>query len=97
MALSIGVSVDDSISVGEGLIRVKQFVDPDMILIEVIDQNTTKEWLISEKERKEIMPNVFVFVGQGERGGTNRLAFEAPRRIAINRVPKGMDRYEART
>lgn len=87
MALSIGVAVDDTITVGSGLVRIQSFPETHVIVIEVINEGVTTEHIVTGKERLKIMPDVFVQVGLGPAASGNRLAFEAPRRIAINRVP----------
>lgn len=88
MALSIGVLAEDQITVGESVVRVKHFADPDTIVIEVITEGGVSEFVITKKSRIQILPDVFVFVGQGPNNTTNRLAFEAPRNIPIHRVPR---------
>jgi hypothetical protein len=41
--------------------------------------------VISDKDRKEIVPGLWVRVGIGQVGGCNRLAFEAPKTINVSR------------
>jgi hypothetical protein len=82
MALSIGVSAGDRINVGGHRVRVKAIVNPMLIVLKVDDD---KEFLISDKENTEILPDVRVFAGIGRRSVGNRLGFIAPKRIAIVR------------
>jgi hypothetical protein len=79
MALSIGISVGSQITVGDHQVRVKELSPPNLIVI-TIDGKEDK--MISDKERTEIVPEVFVSTG----GAQNRLAFEAPKSIRIKRV-----------
>jgi len=83
MALSIGVSVGSKIDVGGHLLQVKEIAPHNLIVISI---DKGEDMVISELSRTEILPTVFVFVGVGQSGGGNRLAFEAPKTIRINRV-----------
>ena len=87
--LSIGVSVGSKIAIGKSVVEVRNISTyPPMIIISVDGKEDT---LITGEDQKEIIPHVFAQVGVGERGASNRLAFEAPRRIRISRIegPRG--------
>lgn len=88
MALSIGVSAGSRIKVGGKTVHVRKILTPVLLVLTVDDGD---EILVSDKERVKIMPDVFVFAGVGSpkgdgQGVGNRLAFEAPRSIAIHRL-----------
>lgn len=83
MALSIGVTAGSQIRIGKSVLKV---VDITSGLITVKVGNGPLH-VLSDKERAEVLPNVFVFVGdmRGRNTGS-RLAFEAPRSVPITRV-----------
>lgn len=83
MALSIGVSVGSRIDVDGHSVVVKTLSQPNLIVVSV---DNGPDVVISDQAGTEILPTVFVFSGVGANGGTNRLAFEAPRAIRISRV-----------
>lgn len=87
MALSLGVRARCQIQVGEDLLRVIQVLsDGTKVLIEVMGGT---RHLITEEERKEILPDVFVFCGGPIKDDMLRystLAFEAPRDVKITRL-----------
>jgi AICAR transformylase/IMP cyclohydrolase PurH len=98
MALSIGVYRGMKIKVGSEMIRVADVQeDGRKVVLDV----GTRQYTISENERVEIMPEVFVFCGvydgiitkwttdEGDTVVHSRLAFEAPRSIRINRMGHG--------
>lgn len=88
MALSIGVAVGAQIEVGDSMVIVQEIMGKTMAL--QIDHHPPV--LVSEMERTEILPDVFVFVGartSGTGGCANRLAFEAPPHIKINHLRRG--------
>lgn len=77
MALSLGVRVGSKILVGKQVVTVKSIAATGHVVLQVGNQ----EFVISEEERKEILPQVHVFSFE-----SNRLAFEAPTSIRIQRV-----------
>lgn len=87
MALSIGVKIGSKLTIGKSNMRILDVVDGTTISLEVDGQR----FIVSENERTEILPEVFVSSGLertnvvGVKSG--RLAFEAPRHIIIRRVP----------
>jgi hypothetical protein len=83
MALSIGVWKGSRISVGDHCIEVKGFCPTNLIVIAV---DGGENIIISDLMATEIVPNVRVFSGVGKDGVGRRLAFEAPREIAIRRL-----------
>jgi len=80
MALSLGVSVGSRIFIGDDILRV--IAMPSATILEVSVKG--KRFTVTDNERKEVLPDVFVSAGFGD-GNTNRLVFEAPRRIPIHR------------
>jgi hypothetical protein len=83
MALSLGVRKGSKITVGKHEVEVKDIIQSNLIMVSV-DQGD--DVLISDQKQTEILPDVFVFSGVGASGSGNRLAFKAPREIAIRRV-----------
>lgn len=81
MALSIGISKGSRIDVDGHEVRVKA-INGALIVISV----EGKDFLVSDQKRVEILPEVYVSTGIGKKGGSNRLAFEAPLRVRISRV-----------
>lgn len=93
MALSIGVSNGSLIRVGEHRVLVKAVVNSTLLVVTV---DGGQDITVSDKERVEILPQVFVFAGVGNGGVGNRLAFEAPRSIPIHRKG-GSDERQSRS
>lgn len=87
MALSLGARRGFKWSIGRDILRVKEIVDAHTIIVTV---NKNKDYTITDMERTEVLPNVFVQCGVGEgvfvQEGNSRLAIEAPRDILIERV-----------
>ena len=86
MALSIGVFPSSAIRIGQSILVVKEILDSKTVSI-TIDGGPPQ--LITEDKRTLILPDVYVFCGMKvNKPGVHesRLAFEAPRRIAINRI-----------
>jgi len=85
MTLSIGVSPGSRIQIGASVLSV---VDTRHGTI-TARVGKGPEFLLTDLERTEVLPSVFVFVGghNGQSHGMHRLAFEAPREISINRIP----------
>ena len=83
MALSLGVSVGSRIDIAGHLLQVKALVQRKLIVVTVDGGNDV---VISDKDRKEIVPGVWVQVGVSERAKNIRLAFEAPKTIRISRI-----------
>ena len=85
MALSIGVNRGSQIQIGKSMVRVID-IRPGTVVVAV---NNGPAVILSENESTELMPEVFAFVGldsKESRFCDSRIAFEAPRRIAITRV-----------
>ncbi len=86
MALSIGVSKGSKIQVGKHLLRVLEVQDSRHVSILYGDQRH----LITDAERTEVEPGVFISCGikqdRETTANSSRIAFEAPMSIAINRV-----------
>jgi sRNA-binding carbon storage regulator CsrA len=94
MSLSIGVSTGSRISVGDHVVRVKSINSPNLFVVDIDGGN---EVVISEREKIEVLPDVFVQSGVGQKGGGNRLAFDAPRSIKISRIEESRrSRHENR-
>jgi hypothetical protein len=98
MALSIGVHRGMRIKVGAEMLRVTDVQQEGReVRLEIGD----RQYTISDKQRTEIAPSVFVFCGvydgiitnwttdEGDKVLHSRLAFEAPRAIRINRMGHG--------
>lgn len=91
MALLVGVSTGTRILVGKSVVTVRDIQDKVMCL----QVGNGPDIFVTNKERVEILPQVFVFVGEGHLPNTgDRLAFEAPRSIQILRESL-VDRREA--
>ena len=85
MALSLGVSVGDRISVGTSIVKVRAIKNPELFVITVnggpnLSVNADKTHAV------EILPGVRVFIGLGKNGNQNRLAFDAPKAVPIRRL-----------
>lgn len=92
MALSLGVAAGSKIKVGSDIVEVVSVVGTAHVQIGVRGQS----YLITDCERTEILPNVFVSCGRNDDrqfggAGFSRLAFEAPRSIDIKRIGEGHD------
>lgn len=90
MALSIGVSENSKIRVGNQLLRVSQIQDSRHIAINY----GGKRYLITDAERTEVEKDVYISCGlpPSRLAGPSmsRLAFEAPRSIKISRVKENV-------
>lgn len=82
MALSLGVKKGTRISIADHDLVVKQIEPTNRITVSL---DGGPDLLVTEQERTEILPAVFVFSGVGATGNGNRLAFVAPRSISITR------------
>ena len=87
MALSIGVSVGGKVFVGDSVVTVRATVStPETDIIEVsVDDGPVVQ--LTELRTVELLPGVRVFVGKSPRESQVHIAFDAPRRILINRRP----------
>ena len=87
MALSIGITTGDKILIDNHTLCVKSVRHNNT----VVSVDNGPDFHLDDKQRTEILPEVFVFTGDkpsdGHAGSRGRLAFEAPTRIRINRVP----------
>lgn len=86
MAWSTGVKRGDKIKVAGTLVLVKEVLPGKAVVIVV----GADEHIITDQERVQIIPSVFVSLGKIPVNGANsgsRLAFEAPRSIKLQRVP----------
>jgi hypothetical protein len=83
LALSIGISVGSKIRVGNDIVEVVGTAKPNLIVLKV---NGGEDIVVSDLRSTEILPRVFVFSGMGQNGGSNRIAFECPREIRIQRL-----------
>lgn len=85
MALIIGVNKSSKIQVGDKMVKIGDIL-PTVVMLKV---EGGEDFMISDKERTEILPDVFVSLGLNHRTqstNSNRLAFEAPMSVKINRV-----------
>ena len=84
MALSLGVRKNQRIKIGESVLTVLEIVSSAIVRISF----GGKEYLVSDLERVKLGDEIYVQVGLSPTGATRytRLAFEAPRRIKINRL-----------
>lgn len=84
MALSLGVRVGSLLTVGNTEVKVEEIGPGQRITLSLLG----KSRLITDQERIEILPDVFVSMGMGSSPNgspAHRLAFEAPRSIEIKR------------
>ncbi len=88
MALSVGARKGKKIRVGGttgSVVLVDEVYAPNRVRLSVDD----KTFLVTDAERTEILPQVFVSCGFDDKGKAGnqytRLAFEAPRSIRIER------------
>jgi hypothetical protein len=85
MALSIGVSQGTKIIVDKYELLVEDV--PKATHVQVLFRD--KRYIVTDEERIEIYPNVFLSCGlsdERKHDHNSRLAFEAPRSIFIERV-----------
>ena len=96
MALALGIKANNRIMIGDQILRVINVsTDGRTIVIEILGKTHT----ITDAERVEVMPNVFVSCGVYDgvvteypdrngvmRGPYSRLTFEAPRAVRISRM-----------
>lgn len=88
MALSLGVTLGSRIKIGASIISILDVIDGRTISLLAEGKKHT----ITESERVEILPEVFVSCGVGNREWSenrsrfSRLAIEAPHRIRISRL-----------
>lgn len=91
MALSLGVTDGSKIRVGTEILEVVTIVGTAHIQVRVAGKN----FLITDCERTEVLPGVFVSCGRNDdkqfAASFSRLAFEAPRSIEIKRIGGGHD------
>lgn len=82
--LSIGVRARDKIRIGNNTLTVMHLIQPNIIVVSVKGRTLH----ITDAERVEIIPNVFVFCGLPDPRyeWQRRLAFEAPQEIKIERI-----------
>lgn len=88
MALSLGVSVGERISVGDSMVRVKAIKNPKLMVVTV---NGGPDITVNDNkaEAVEILPGIRLFTGQNKSGSdSSRLLFDAPKSIPIHRVGK---------
>lgn len=88
MPLSLGVKKGSKVTVGDAMVEVREIVSLSEIHVSV---NNGPAVVITNAERTEILPGVFLQAGRDEGAGHStksytRLAFDAPRSIPINRV-----------
>ena len=83
MAWTVGIQVGTVIDVGNHAVEVTDIQFSTVVLL--VDGRKTL--VITADERTEVVPDVFVFVGEGESAlpGRRRLAFEAPKNIKLTR------------
>ena len=85
MALSLGISVGESLTIGESNLKVINIVKGYIFTMDV----DGREYTVADQEKVEILPQVYVRSGLdrdkafAQRSG--RLAIDAPRSIAIRR------------
>lgn len=84
MALSLGVHEGSKIKVGDVLVSVQTIVNGNEVEILYGDQ----QHLITDSERTEVAPNIFISCGVRDNRFPNhsRLAFEAARNVPITRI-----------
>jgi hypothetical protein len=85
MALSLGVSIGSKVQIGDKLLVITDILNGNHISLTY----GGKTFLITESERTEIDPTVFVSCGSRDSNRHEkytRLAFEAPREIQITRL-----------
>ena len=83
MGLSLGVYINSQIQIGGSVLRVLRMPRPPLIVVRL---DNGDDILVSDRERTEIMPGVFLSVGKIKKGFTNRLLIEAPKSVPITRL-----------
>lgn len=81
-----GVSKGSRVKVGTHMITVEAIHGRSLIIS--VDGGPPVH--VTEQEQ-QLVPNVKVFVGVGATGNSNRLAFIAPKEIAIHRIEHGVE------
>lgn len=85
MALSIGISQGTKIVVDKDILTVEDIPKATHVVVNY----KGRQYVVTDEERIEIHPNVFVSCGlsdERKHDHNSRLAFEAPRAIFIERV-----------
>ena len=85
MALSLGITKGSKIQVGGSIIEVVDVSNGTHVQV-VIGQ---QKFLITDCERTEVLPNVFLSCGVSEEksfGSFSRIAIEAPKEVKIRRI-----------
>ena len=86
MALSLGVSVGERISVGNSIIEVRAIHGPKLMVV-AVNGGPDIEIKDNKADAAEILPGVRLFTGLNTNGGdSRRLAFDAAKSIPIFRV-----------
>jgi len=85
MALSLGVSVGERIAVGDSIVEVRA-INGSKRMIVAVNGAPEIEVTDDKADAVEVLPGVRLFVGLDRDGNRNRLAFDAPKSIPINRV-----------
>jgi len=86
MAVSLGMDIGERLTIGKSSLRVKDIVEGYIFTLDV----DGKEFVVGDKERVQILPEVFVRSGLtreniiSKRSG--RLALEAPHTVPIRRT-----------
>lgn len=88
VALSLGVQAGSRIKVGLAVVKVIEILNNGL---EVVLEAGGNRFVVNDEEKKEILPSVFVFCGISawmywDQPYKSKLAFDAPRSIAINRI-----------
>jgi len=81
--LSLGVQVSTKIMVGEHELEVLDIKSIDMLILQVDGERTV---VVSDKERIELWPDVYVQTGASSTSQNTRLAIAAPRSVKILRL-----------
>lgn len=88
--LSLGVTVGSRIQIGAAIVEVLNVIDAMNTTIKTAD----KTFEITDLERQEVLPSVFISLGWSEQTkdarfpNFSRLAIEAPRALRISRLPR---------
>jgi len=86
MALSLGVSRGSKIDIGSHLLEVMSVMVDHAVRVRI----NGRSFDLTEKQRTEVAPDVFISYGRGptqSNGPSARLAIEAPRSMEITRRP----------
>jgi hypothetical protein len=81
MAWAVGIRNGTEITVGDHCLRVVD-AHPKAVAVRIDDGPPI---VIIAEERTEVLPEVFVFLGESQSVGRLRLAFEAPQSIRLKR------------